>query len=163
MTKRIRSLASLLWDDGDLDSLTLEWQRRGAGTCKVRNQVETCNAGQLEAVQQQLREHTVAIQELEKENTDLREIIRRLRMTSLPAIPRAVPGAGKVRSSVSNGAQSWLHFVPCSVQELGRFQNEVLPDLAFSNYLDGGLKFDLIKSSLASSVLGHAESVIRGL
>ena len=163
MAKRIRSLASLLWDDGDLESLKLEWHRRDAEDSRVLECLGSCSSSKLEAVEQQLKEQVAATCELEKQNADLREIIRRLKFAALPEIPKTVRGSCKVRSSGVQEPQAWLHFVPPRTKSLSRMHTEILPALESTNYVDGCIRFDLIDSSLASSILGHAESVVRGL
>ena len=163
MTKRVRSLASMLWDDGDLESLKLEWLGRDAHESRVPQQLGSCCSSKLEAVEQQLREQIAARHELENQNAELREIIRQLKYTALPVVPKAVRGSCKVRSSAAREPHSWLHLVPSCAKRLTRMHNDIIPALESTSYVDGCIRFDLIDSSLASSVLGHAESVIRGL
>ena len=134
MSKRLRSLASLLWDDGDPHLLAEEWRKRNVSgqTCLMDAASEVPDAA--------TEKHVPCIKAISQARLVEKPWLRRLRRKD---------------------AWFWLEELPNDIKELDRFKLEVVPDLKRTTFADGAIIFDLPDSSLASSILKHAESTIR--
>ena len=147
MAKRLRSLASLLWDDGEVDELPHERH-------------ETAGLGNL-VVQHELKEQAIIVQKLKEENMQLRSIIKDLQCKA-PVIS-AAPSVMKpsLMKRYQKDPWHWLDSLPASIAMLPRLKAEVCTALEDSKFASGAISFDLSPSQLASTVLGHAELVVR--
>ena len=146
MTKRLRSLASLLWDS-DIDTIEPEDAPHGeSADCKRRR--------------------------LEDENSKLVTENERLRMeVALLRVPRAAlktpPQLGPSKPEFLKAwpKQSWVMSLRADLIGLPRVWEEILPELSASNNADGCIAFELCQSpkASASAVLKHAEQSVRRL
>ena len=143
MAKRLRSLASLLWDT-DSDHCDMETSLSvEARDCKLRRLQEE-NAG------------------LAQKNKSLEEQIDLLRMAKPRLKAPQVESRLKSELLAAWPAQSWLmHLTPDVI--LPRLWEELLPALHESNNAQGQISFHLSRSPKASNVLSHAERCIEVL
>ena len=159
MSKRLRSLASLLWDaDADAESAIERWNSRAVlyDGCTDR-----CVCVDVATAKAELQAERTRCSQLENENVCLREQLLNLQGGQLPLQERSTATTVVVRQG--QDPWQWLEQIHPSLRYLPRFQEEVLADLKKTNFADGRVSFRLASSSLASTVLGHGESVIRKL
>lgn len=147
MAKRMRSLASVLWDT-DLE---------------VSDQ-EGYQIQEVDAVQKTRR--------LEKENADLLAEVTHLRQeNTLLKIPKPMPTEPsqlcRTRPELLRTwpLQRWVANLGEDVLRLPRLWQEILPQLHDSNNCSERILFDLCKSSkaTASTILSHAERTVENL
>ena len=149
MAKRLRSLASLLWDDGELDEL----------------QGEQCGSGTFGALvaKQEFQEQAMIVEKLKQENMQLRSIIKDLQSTApVNSLALSVTKPSLMRR-YQEDPWHWLCTLPTSITMLPRLKAEVCSALEDSKFASGAISFDLNPSQLASTILGHAELVVRSL
>lgn len=149
MAKRMRSLASVLWD-ADLE----------AKPCDIFGTRE------VEVSQSQ------PIRELEERNAKLLQQVSDLqREIQLLKIPKPLPtvlcGEQPSHSELLRAwpKQIWLGNLRADVVALPRLRHEILPQLHESNNCSGSILFDLCMSpkAPASAILSHAEKCIQQL
>ena len=142
MGKRLRSLASLLWDDGEPGNLLDEWSSKPS-LPHVRPDSELKPAKEIHFA------HTAA--------DDCQR---------LPAVPTHALSVSKpwLKKRRLEDPYQWLQDLPLHVRNMERLQSEVISDLDRTNFAGGAITFDLpSSSSLASAVLQHGELAIRSL
>ena len=142
MAKRLRSLASILWDS--------EYEPDGPEQLVPCQEIK-----QLQAENAKLREQLVTLQRevsILKTPTPLQTVRPGLR-TSSSDLSKAWPN------------QSWVRNVREDVSRLLRLSEEILPDLEQTQDAKGRILFDLPRFSKASAstVLRHAEGCVRSL
>lgn len=147
MAKRLRSLASLLWDsDYELDGRDAQLVS-DADACRELNQLQAENS--------QLREKLVAVEsKLASLSTPL----------SLPtSCPGLRPSCPDLLTAWPN--QTWVRHLREDVSQLPRLWKEILPQLDETKDARGAILFDLPKSpkASASTILAHAEGCVRSL
>lgn len=143
MSKRLRTLASLLWDgDEDTESLLKAWGNEptgcsGPGSDHEALETQVCHKSE----QPRLVPDVPAVQQLPVvvEKPGLRKLVR------------------------TRDPWHWVKQLSGDVTSLDRFRNEVVPNLEQSNFAAGAILFDLANSRLSSSVLSHAELCIRSI
>ena len=143
MGKRVRSLASLLWEDEEPDNLLAEWSSN-ASHVPLETPLSNCNSARdlINAVEAQPLEE------------------------KLPAVPTKIltvlqPSLKRRRLE---DPWYWLEELPEALRNLPRMQSEVIRDLENSGFSGGAISFDIPKNcSLASGILQHAELSIRSL
>ena len=147
MAKRMRSLASVLWDT-DLEA----------------SDQEGYQIQEVDAVQKTRR--------LEKENADLLAEVTHLRQeNTLLKIPKPMPTEPsqlcRTRPELLRTwpLQRWVASLGEDVLRLPRLWQEILPQLHDSNNCSERILFDLCKSpkATASTILSHAERTVENL
>ena len=140
MAKRLRTLASLLWDDGDPDTLHAQWTARVAGTMYPADKRRKSSP--------------------EDPPDNVLE----------DAKPEAVPvlqGVTVVKPWLQKKRQEdpwyWLKGLPEPVSGLQRLHSEIIPDLQRTSFADGCIVLDLPDSNVGSAVLRHGELAARSL
>ena len=134
MSKRLRSLASFLWDDGDPHVLAEAWRKQNMSG-------QTCSVD--------------AVSELPDVATE--QCVPCVKVIS-PGGAIEKPWLRRLRRKDS---WFWLEDLSKEIKELDRLKSVIVPNLKQTNFADGAIAFDLPDSSLASNVLKHAESTIR--
>ena len=147
MAKRLRSLASILWET-DIETDGLEATLiSGEGECNKIKQLQTENA--------KLREQLLQV---EMEISSLKT------PKPLPTLPGA---SHRPRSDLLQAwpSQTWVSCLREDVSQLPRLWQEILPALHETQNARGMVLFDLPKSpnASASTVLSHAEGCVRSL
>ncbi|OLP92440.1 hypothetical protein AK812_SmicGene25753 [Symbiodinium microadriaticum] len=136
MAKRVRSLASVLWDDDeDVDALLLEWKKPD-NPLTVRSKAK-----------------------LVVDNSD--DVPERPEIHPVLKLDLVVEKPGLLKLRRTRDPWYWLQQVSQEVKGLPRLQQEVIHDLERTQFANGAIVFDLPTSSLASSILSHAELCIR--
>lgn len=143
MAKRLRSLASILWDTDDPE---------------LNSNVDPSHARQ---------------GELQLENAHLREKVQQLELELRAMKLRAIPHQPVVNQSseaeVDFGdlglKHPWLCLLRADVARLPRLCHEILPDLEETCNCQGSLEFALhrCRTATASQVARHVEAVVRKL
>ena len=135
MSKRLRSLASFLWDDGDPHSLVEDW-------CKQNMSAQICSTDAvLESPDHVATEqHVLCVKVIAQASCIEKPWLRQIRRKD---------------------SWFWLQDLSNEIKELERFKSDIVPNLKRTNFADGAIGFDLPGSTLASNVLKHAESTIR--
>ncbi|CAE7283808.1 unnamed protein product [Symbiodinium microadriaticum] len=143
MGKRLRTLASLLWDgDEDAESLLQAWGNEPSGCSGLGSDYEDSAAKLTQNSEQpSLVPDVAAVQPLPVvvEKPGLRKLIR------------------------TRDPWHWVKQLSGDVTSLDRFRNEVVPDLEQTNFAQGEILFNLANSRLSSGVLSHAEVCIRSI
>ena len=138
MAKRVRSLASVLWDDDeDVDALLLEWKKPD-NPLTVRSKAK-----------------------LVVDNSD--DVPERPEIHPVLKLDLVVEKPGLLKLRRTRDPWYWLQQVSQEVKGLPRLQQEVIHDLERTQFANGAIVFDLPTSSLASSILSHAELCIRSI
>ncbi|CAE7731172.1 unnamed protein product [Symbiodinium sp. CCMP2456] len=141
MGKRLRTLASLLWDDAeDAESLLRDWKRQPTGCLGPGSDHQATEAKLSQKSEQSPPvPHVPALQQLPVviEKPWLRKLVR------------------------NRDPWHWVGQLSGDVTSLPRFRDEVVPDLEQTNFAQEQIVFDLANSKLASSILSHAELCIR--
>ena len=145
MAKRIRSLASLLWEDEEPDNLLAEWTLKSAPVL--------CES--LKSNGNSVRNFITAVETQPQEDLE-----------KLPAVPAQMLAVSKpsLKRRRREDPWYWLQDLPEALRNLHRMQSEVLRDLESSAFASGAISFDIPSNgNLASGVLQHAELTIRCL
>ena len=142
MAKRLRSLASLLWDT-DIDSIEPQESRHGEVEDRKIRRLEEEN------------------HKLVTENKSLQLEISVLRAPKpAPKAPRQLDRSVLLSTGPN---QRWVMSLRDDLIGLPRIWEELLPQLCDSNNADGRIVFELCQSSKASAVLEHAEQSVQKL
>ena len=140
MAKRLRTLASLLWDDGDTETLCAEWTARVAGTTHPADKGGTSSPD------------------------DSSE--RHLEDDKPEAVP-VLQGVTVVKPWLQKRRREdpwyWLQRLQEPLKGLQRLHSEIIPDLQRTSFADGCIVFDLPDSNVASTVLRHGELAVKSL
>ena len=155
MAKRLRSLASVLWEDGDAEPLLEVWNNRALSSSGCNDR---CVCRDLVLVQKDLQEEKAKCSALEQEIHTLRALIKDFEVKN----QFLESSTGLKTSRCKADPWSWLNFVPEPVLQLPRFQNEILQDLETTDFSEQRVAFDFVQSPLASTVLRHGEELVRG-
>ena len=138
MAKRVRSLASVLWDDDeDADTLLMDWNKADR-SLMVRSQAMLVSEASDEV----------------PERPDVHPVLK---------LDLVVDKPGLLKLRRTRDPWYWLQQLSQEVKGLPRLQQEVIQDLEQSHFANGKIVFDLPTSSLASSILSHAELCIRSI
>ena len=144
MAKRLRSLASRLWDTDDVD-VTLR-----TSTTSVTSHRDA------------------SLHELQLENESLRQRIDNLLAEVQELTARATPSLPPQNRISEVGAcfkEPWLEALGADVVHLPRLQDEILPQLLDSGYCNVKLTFEIPKNPRASAshVMRHVENAVSKL
>ena len=144
MAKRLRSLASQLWDTDDVHVSFV------TSTTSVTSQKDA------------------SLHELQLENESLRQRVDNLLAEVQELQARATPSLPPQNQINEVGAcfkEPWLQNVRADVVHLPRLQAEILPQLLDSGYCNGKLTFDIPKNprASASQVTRHVENAVSRL
>ena len=144
MGKRLRTLASLLWDDDDdAASLLKDWGNQPSGCFGPGSEHEATQA------------------KLSKKSEPLPLV------PDVPAVKQQQPVVIEkpwLRKLVrQRDPWHWVGQLSGDVTSLPRFRDEVVRDLEKTNFAEEAIVFDLANSKLASSILSHAELCIRSI
>ena len=162
MAAGMRSLASFLWDDGDATSLAREWKDQCELYPRASIRLATTDFSESQG---ELEKERSKRRKLQEENFELHNMIKILQKQQLPKVAAVVSRAqvSSCRGPPEEQTSAWLGVLPTTLLELPRMRAEILPELESTGYCKGCIVVRLVKSQLASSVLSHAESVVKGL
>lgn len=127
MAKRLRSLASELWETDDMDSSPSVFVAESGA-----------RKGELQLENLYLREQ---VQHLQEE----------LNALQTRAIPTSSQGANDVGALGGSSKEPWIQSLRQDVVHLPRLGTEIIPDLLESGYGNGKVEFDIPKNPRASA------------
>ena len=160
MGKRLRSLASLLWDDGEPESLPTEWISSPSATSSS-NDDAFLDRDSMACWRQRCKEEQFRNTRLQDENLKLRKIISELQLAEPPGAQHLMVTKPALARKLREDPWHWLKHLPQPVLSLPRLESEIIPDLSRTNFVNGCLGFDMSSGGVASTVLGHGELTIK--
>ena len=142
----------MLWDDNDTDWMIRTW-----------SQQHCLSIGRQELKGELGSNCSTVDRSLVEENIRLKALVKELQQT----VPQPAREMSVEKPSLNRSKRAdpwhWLSILPETVCNLERLKTEIIPSLTETEFADKAVDFDLLQSTLASSVIGHGELAVRSL